>query len=154
MKKIFYLFLTFAIVGLGTISCSSDNNNPNIEPQHLIVGQWEYSKIGGIIFGQEFLTDWQFSYPECTKDFWEVASNGKLYNHEFDSYGDVVCQEDIEMSNYNISGNVLTIIDPDGTITFTIETLDQTTLKLSADFNEDFVEEGITGIIVFTRKNN
>jgi len=173
MKRHFIYFLTFAIVGFGTVSCGNDDNKPieppvnqeipqeeepipDPEPDHLIVGSWEYSKFGDIIAGQEILIDWQYPYPECTKDFWEFTNNEKMYSHEFDSYEDVVCEEDVEMVIYNISDNILTIKDSQGEeepIEFTIMILNDTTLKLSLVGINDFGNES-TDIIVLTRKSS
>jgi len=146
MKKTIYLFLVVFIFGFGTISCSSDDNQPTI------VGAWEFSKLGAIITGQEILIDWEFPYPECTKDFLEFTTEGKVLFHEFDSYDDLVCEEDVEVGFYSISGNNLMVVNEDEEqFDLTIETLTKTILKLKGTGLNDFGEEA-TGIVILTKK--
>jgi len=37
----------------------------------------------------------------------EFTTDGKVLFHEFDSYDDLVCEEDVEVGFYSISGNNL-----------------------------------------------
>ncbi len=140
MKKLAFLFV--AALAIGTTSCSKDDDSSSAS----LEGKWEYTKDGGIIQGQEILTDYVHA-AGCAKDFTQISST-TIVDHEF--FGDD-CLESTYTLNYTRNGNTITITEGTEVFTGTILQLDNTTLKIKG---EEITEGGITysDVTVYTRR--
>lgn len=140
MKKLALLFV--AVLAAGVTSCSKDDDSSSAS----LEGKWEYSKEGGIIQGQEVLSNYAHA-AGCDKDFTQISAT-TIVNHEFS--GDD-CLESTYSETYTRNGNTLTFTDGTDVFTVTILQLDNTTLKIKG---EEFTEGGITysDVTVFTRR--
>ena len=135
MKKITLLLIAFCIFG-----CSKKDVSEEI-PTTSIEGKWQFYKEGGIVSGQEVLTDYQHS-AGCTKDFTEILAGGVLKDHYFNSS----CTESIDTGNWVKNNTTLTLTYPGETPTNAeILELTATTLKVK------IITSGTTYISVLTR---
>ncbi|MDD3458738.1 MAG: lipocalin family protein [Weeksellaceae bacterium] len=141
----FYLSIVLLTFGLFT-SCSSDDDSGSGSFNEQILGKWAYSQAGMVIEGQEVLENWEHLCAS-KKDHSEFTSNGKVISTEYDSD----CTEfDVETLNYSISGDKLTVSEEGGmTQTFTIKTLNSSTLKLT--LTEEFEGVEMTLITIFKK---
>ena len=140
MKKLALLFV--AVLAVGVTSCSKDDD----AGQAALEGKWEITKEGGIIQGQEVLTNYQHA-AGCNKDFTMISAT-TLIDHEFEGTD---CFESTYTSAYTRSGNTITITVDGVAYTGTIIQLDNSTLKIKG---QEMTEGGITysDITVYTRR--
>jgi len=135
MKKITLLLIAFCIFG-----CSKKDVSEEI-PTTSIEGKWQFYKEGGIVSGQEVLTDYQHS-AGCTKDFTEILAGGVLKDHYFNSS----CNESVDTGNWVKNNTTLTLTYPGESPTNAeILELTATTLKVK------IITSGTTYISVLTR---
>jgi hypothetical protein len=136
MKKIIaLLFLSLSIIGCSKDDASENTTSTSIE------GKWQFYKEGGIVNGQEVLTDYQHS-TGCTKDYTEILTGGVLKDHYFNSS----CTESVDTGNWVKNNTTLTLTYPGETPTNAeILELTATTLKVK------IVTSGTTYISVLTR---
>ncbi|MFC4740717.1 lipocalin family protein [Flavobacterium ponti] len=142
MKKMKKLLILFLLASVTIVSCNKDDDSGSGS----IEGNWEFSKYGGILSGQEFLVDYEHT-PGCNKDFIEIKSGGAIVDHYFYDDGDG-CYEESETGTWVKDGNSFLATYSGYTEGGEILELNNTTLKVKAtdpDTNE-------VGIIVFTRK--
>lgn len=133
MKKIVVLFL--AVLSLGVVSCSSDDDSGGT-----IEGRWYVNKTGTNFGGQEILIDHEH---ECAtqKDYMEFLSNAVLRTVDHDDD----CQAYTDEGTWEKNGNQLVITEDGEEIIVNILKLSKSELKLSFSF------EGISIITVFRR---
>src|SRR5690606_29843143 len=138
-------------ISLSTTSCSKDDDNGSGNNTG-IIGTWELSKSGGIYEGQEILFDYEHEAPQCGKDHFIISgnSNGKAVYFYLDF--DDECEKEEESFNWNLNGDQLTISEGGEQYTFTVMTLNSTTLKISETYYDEDFEEEFTFIVVFVRK--
>jgi hypothetical protein len=136
MKKIILLlFVSLSIIGCSKKDVSEEIPAPSIE------GKWQFTKEGGIVSGQEVLTDYQHS-AGCTKDYTEILAGGVLKDHYFSSS----CAESVDTGNWVKNNTTLTLTYPGESPTNAeILELTATTLKVK------IVTSGTTYISVLTR---
>lgn len=140
MKNLALLFV--AALAIGTTSCNKDDDSSSAS----LEGKWEYSREGGIIQGQEVLTDYVHT-AGCAKDFSQISAT-TIVDHDF--FGDD-CLESTYTLNYTRNGNTITITEGGEVFTATILQLDNSTLKIKG---EEITEGGITysDVTVYTRR--
>lgn len=140
MKKLALLFV--AVLAVGVSSCSKDDDSSGAA----LEGKWEYTKDGGIIQGQEVLTNYEHT-EGCAKDYIQITST-TVTEHNF--WGSE-CEEETYVDNYTRNGNTLTITVEGETYTATILQLDNNTLKIKG---QEMTEGGITfsDVTVYTRR--
>ena len=140
MKNLALLFV--AALAIGTTSCNKDDDSSSAS----LEGKWEYSREGGIIQGQEVLTNYVHE-TGCAKDFAQISSTS-IVDHEFSGSD---CLEETYTLNYTRNGNTITITEGGEVFTATILQLDNTTLKIKG---EEITEGGITysDVTVYTRR--
>jgi len=135
MKKITLLLIALSIFGCSKKDVSEEIPAPTIE------GKWQFTKEGGIVSGQEVLTDYQHS-AGCTKDFTEILTGGVLKDHYFNSS----CTESVDTGTWVKNNTTLTLNYPGESPTNAeILELTATTLKVK------IVTSGTIYISVLTR---
>ncbi|KUJ60320.1 hypothetical protein AR687_18640 [Flavobacteriaceae bacterium CRH] len=147
MKKLSILFLSVLTLGLGAVSCSSDDDNPSIE------GKWEITQVGiGIVGGEE-----QIINPNegsvCSGPTIEFLKDDKLITTTFNESDEGICEPQSQNGGWNQDGNNITIkfsTDSDENQKFEIQELTENKLKLYATVTVD----GLTSYqyIIFNRK--
>jgi hypothetical protein len=123
MKKL--MSLGFALVCLA--SCSSDDDNtPAVNLDNL---QKKWYNVSTIIGGQTIPYD---GNEPCGKDYLEFQAAGVL--REVDVYD---CQEDPDatLGTYTAAQTTLTTVLDGETITYTIKTLNASSLQIATTFN-------------------
>lgn len=124
MKKLKQLVLLFLVASVTLVSCNKDDDGDSAS----IEGSWEFSKVGTILSGQEFLVDYDHT-TGCNKDYTEIIAGGTLKDHYFEDFGSG-CEEDIDNGSWSRSGNTITVNFSGDVTTAEILELSNTTLKL------------------------
>lgn len=126
MKNFKKLVLLFLVASTTLVSCNKDDDSSSGS----IEGSWEFSKVGTIIAGEEFLVDYDHT-PGCNKDYTEIIAGGTLKDHYFEDNGSG-CEEGIDNGTWSRSGNNITVnFNGDVSIAEILE-LSSSTLKLKA----------------------
>ena len=138
MKKI---VLFAAIMALSISSCSKNDDDQQAE----LIGKWEFSQLGTIVMGQEFLSPYQHQ-ANCGKDFIQFDQTIAIGHF----YDEITCVDDTDVNSYVRNGNIISIM-VDGTVeTAEIITLNASTLKLK--YAEIANGEAQYSTTVFVRK--
>lgn len=142
MKKLVIVFMSVLTSGLLLTSCSDDDGD-----SASIEGKWEFYEEGTSFGGQEEL--FLYEHTEgCEKDFIEVLSEG-VYQDVFYYNDGEACSEDISTSTWSRSGNTITVTTGGASETYTILTLNSSTLKIA--LTSEFGGVTFSDITVFKR---
>lgn len=141
MKKICAFIVLFTLT-LAVTSCSKDNKEAALE------GQWEISRAGLLINGNEFLFPYEHT-PGCNKDYVDFVAGGVYKMHFFEKV-DTECEVYIESGVWSRSGNTIAIIVEGDLSTAEIVTLTATTLKLRITYDDD--DDFLTFVAEYIRK--
>lgn len=125
MKKFKQLVLLFLVASVTLVSCNKDDDK-----EASIEGSWEFSKVGTLVSGQEFLVDYDHT-TGCSKDYTEIIAGGTVKDHYFEDLGNG-CEEGIDNGTWSRSGNNITVNFSGEVTTAEILELSSTTLKLKA----------------------
>lgn len=140
MKNLKKLVLLFLVATVSLVSCNKDDDDAKASTDGTLEGNWEYSKEGTIVAGQEFLID--FPHTEgCTKDYIEILA-GTFKDHSFG----VDCTDNVGEGTWSRSGSDITFVEDGDTYTMEIVELTSTTLKTKGVF------EGSVLVSLYTRK--
>lgn len=102
MKKVFALMFAF-VMGLGMISCSSDDDSSSNTPQFTIVGTWKVTQV--FINGVEHNVDDYCPY----KGTFQFITGGTYVENGFELDGTTCVAADVLGGTYVKSGNNYTL---------------------------------------------
>ncbi|WP_298119560.1 hypothetical protein [Flavobacterium sp.] len=121
------LFMSVAIFGFLTVSCSDDDNDG--ETLAPLTGKWSISKVGTTVSGVETLIDAPQNQSGCDKDFMNLKSDNTVEEGNYDSTIDP-CALFTDIGIYSRSHNNLTKVVDGVTTTQDIANLTLSELKL------------------------
>ncbi|KUJ60321.1 hypothetical protein AR687_18645 [Flavobacteriaceae bacterium CRH] len=106
MKKLSILFVSVLTLGLGAVSCSSDDDDASIE------GKWELTQAGLGAQGQESLENYS---GDCSAPTYEFLAGGKLVDTE-NEYNDdsEKCEAFVSDAKWSKDGNNVTLTYTEG----------------------------------------
>ncbi len=132
MKKVFAMMLALT-VGLGMISCSSDDDNGG-GPNYTVVGKWEITNytVGGT------------SVEDCSiEGMRQFKPDGTLIQEQFEEDENGVCVETENsplIGTYTKSGNNLSTTINGTTKNYDLEFINESKFKITETYNNvDFV---------------
>lgn len=144
MKKVIFLMLAMTM-SLGMISCSSDDDTGNNEPQFSIVGTWKVSQI--FINGVESDVDNYCSY----RGTFQFINPSTFVENGFELIDEVCTAKETAAGTWTKSGNSYTITNVTSTVlpaTFTPVTTSSNINKFELNLSAG----GIPTKLVFTKQ--